>query len=208
MNQPLDIGIIIGSTREARFGHKAAQWLHQVASRRSELRAELVDLKDFDLPLFNEKASNLWRPSEDPRALAWQHKIGGFDGYLVVAAEYNRSMTGALKNAFDQAYNEWNHKPIGFMGYGGLGGARAIEHARLVAVELQMVPLRTAVHLAGGDFFAVMKGERSIGDIEAHLLPAAGEMLDQLVWWGQASRAARLAQAARAAQAAMADAAA
>lgn len=208
MNKPLDIGIIIGSTRDARFGHNAAQWLHQLASRRDDMRVELVDLKAFELPQFNEKASNLWLPSEDPRARAWQQKIGEFDGYLVVAAEYNRSMTGALKNAFDQAYNEWNHKPIGFMGYGGLGGARAIEHARLVAVELQMVPVRTAVHLAGGDFFAVMKGERSIGDVEAHLLPAAGEMLDQLAWWGQASRAARRTQAAREADAALADAAA
>ena len=103
-------------TREARFGHKAAQWLHQVASRRDEMRVERVDLKNVELPLFNEKASNLWRPSEDPRALAWQERIGGFDGYLVVAAEYKRSMAGAQNNAFDPACNAWNHEPIGFVG--------------------------------------------------------------------------------------------
>ncbi|KAB2875595.1 MAG: NAD(P)H-dependent oxidoreductase [Ideonella sp.] len=208
MSEKLDIGIIIGSTREARFGHKAAQWLQAVASRRGDMRVDLIDLKNFDLPLFNEKASNLWLPSEDPRAVAWQKRIAEFDGYLVVTAEYNRSMTGALKNAFDQAYNEWNHKPIGFMGYGGLGAARAIEHARLVAIELQMVPVRTAVHLSGGDFMAAMKGQRSMHEVEAHLLPAAADMLDQVAWWGEASRAARDGRAKLAANAATAVAAA
>jgi multimeric flavodoxin WrbA len=99
-----------------------------VAARRGQpapdLKVELLDLKDFDLPLFDEKASNLWLPSEDARATAWQEKIGEFDGYLVTVGEYNHSMTGALKNAFDQAYVEWGRKPIGFAGYGGVGGAR------------------------------------------------------------------------------------
>lgn len=204
----LNIAIIIGSTRAARFAPKAAEWLLGVARERSDMRFELVDLKAFDLPLFDEQASNLWLPSSDPRAIAWQKKIAGFDGYIVVAAEYNRSMTGSLKNAFDQAYVEWGRKPIGFMGYGSLGAARAIEHARQVAVELQMVPVRTAVHLGSGEFFAVMRGERSMQDVQALLLPAAGEMLDQLAWWGQATRAAREQAAAQEAGAAIAAAAA
>ena len=180
MKDKLSIGIIIGSTRDARLGHTVAEWLHGVARQRQDMTVELVDLKDFDLPKKKKKASNLWMPSVDPRAIAWQDKIGTFDGYLVVAAEYNRSMTGALKNAFDQAYTEWNRKPIGFMGYGGLGGARAVEHARTVAIELQMVPVRTAVHLAGGDFYALYRGEKSMPEVEAHLLPAAGAMLDEM----------------------------
>lgn len=208
MNTPLDIAIIIGNTREARLGPRVAEWLHGIASQREDLRFTLVDLKDFDLPLFNEKASNLWLPSEDPRAVAWQSKIAEFDGYVVVTAEYNRSMTGALKNAFDQAYNEWNRKPIGFLGYGGVGGARAVEHARLVAIELQMVPVRTAVHLSGGDFFAVLRGEKTMTEVESHLLPATSEMLDQLAWWGQAARAARQRCAALDAETALATAAA
>ena len=208
MKDKLNIALIIGSTRQARLAPKLAQWLHGVAGQRSDMNVELVDLKDFDLPLFNEKASNLWLPSEDARAIAWQDKIAEFDGYLVTAAEYNRSMTGALKNAFDQAYNEWNRKPIGFIGYGGLGGARAVEHARTVAIELQMVPVRTAVHLAGGDFYALYRGEKSMQEVEAHLLPAAHAMLDELAWWGQATRAARNASAAQAADAAIAVAAA
>ena len=191
MNDPLHIALIIGSTRQARLGPKVAQWLHGVASQRPDLKVELLDLKDFDLPLFDEKASNLWLPSEDARATAWQEKIGESDGYLVTVGEYNHSMTGALKNAFDQAYVEWGRKPIGFAGYGGVGGARAVEHARSVAVELQMVPVRTAVHIAGGDFYALYQGAKTMPEIEANLLPAAHAMLDEMAWWGQATRAAR-----------------
>ena len=191
MNDPLHIALIVGSTRQARLGPKVAQWLHGVASQRPDLKVELLDLKDFDLPLFDEKASNLWLPSEDARATAWQEKIGEFDGYLVTVGEYNHSMTGALKNAFDQAYVEWGRKPIGFAGYGGVGGARAVEHARNVAVELQMVPVRTAVHIAGGDFYALYQGAKTMPEIEASLLPAAHAMLDEMAWWGQATRAAR-----------------
>ena len=191
MNKKLKIAVIIGSTRDARFGPKAADWMMGVAQARDDMDVELVDLKSFDLPFFNEKASSLWAPSEDPRAVAWQKKIAEFDGYVVITAEYNRSITASLKNAFDQAYTEWNHKPIGFLGYGGVGAARAIEHARLIAVELQMVPVRSAVHIGGGDFFSVvMKGE-PMSSIDANIVPAAKDMLDQVVWWGKATQAAR-----------------
>ena len=110
---------------------------------------------------------------------------------MVVTAEYNHSITGALKNAFDQAYVEWKHKPIGFFGYGGVGAARAIEHARLIAVELHMVPVRTATHIAGGDFFSVvMKGE-PMESIAGHIDGSTTEMLDQVAWWAKATMAAR-----------------
>lgn len=191
MSQKLKIAVIIGSTRDARFGPRAAEWMMGVARQRDDIEVELVDLKTFDLPFFNEKASSLWMPSEDPRAVAWQKKMAEFDGYVVVTAEYNRSITGALKNAFDQAYSEWGRKPIGFLGYGGVGAARAIEHARLIAVELQMVPVRSAIHLGGADFFNVVMKGAPMAEAEASLLPAAKDMLDQIVWWGNATRNAR-----------------
>lgn len=191
MDKKLKIAVIIGSTRDARFGPKAADWMMGVAQARDDIEVELVDLKSFDLPFFNEKASNAWMPSEDPRAVAWQKKIAEFDGYVVVTAEYNRSITAALKNAFDQAYVEWGRKPIGFIGYGSVGAARAIEHARLIAIELQMVPVRSAVHIGGGDFFSVVMKGAPISSIEANLLPSAKDMLDQVVWWGKATKAAR-----------------
>ncbi|MFD2646636.1 NADPH-dependent FMN reductase [Devosia albogilva] len=200
----LKIAVIISSTRDARFGEKPAQWILEKAKERPELEVELVDLRDFDLPFFNEAASNLWMPSQDPKAVAWQNKISEFDGYIFVVAEYNRSITGALKNALDQAYTNWNKKPFGAVGYGTVGAARAIEHLRTIGTELQMVSTRSAVHIGSGDFFTVWGGgaNQPISAIEQSIGPSAKDMLDQLVWWGQATKAQRAneTQAAQAAE--------
>jgi NAD(P)H-dependent FMN reductase len=161
--------------------------------QRDDLTVELVDVRDYNLPFFNEMASNLWMPSQDPNAVKWQNKIGEFDGYVFVVAEYNRSVTGSLKNALDQSYKEWGHKPMSAIAYGALGGARAMEHLRNIAVELQMVPTRNAVHIGGGDFFKVspLGANAAIEEIEANLLPAAKATLDDIVWWANATKAAR-----------------
>jgi NAD(P)H-dependent FMN reductase len=190
----LKIGVVISSTRATRFGDKPAQWILEKANQRPEIEAELLDLRDFDLPFFDEAASNLWMPSSDERAVAWQKKVGEFDGFIFVTAEYNRSITGALKNALDQAYNEWNKKPFGIVGYGTVGGARAAEHLRGIGVELQMVSTRSAVHISGGDFFAVHplgQQNKPFSEIEGSIGPSANDMLDQLIWWGNATKAAR-----------------
>ncbi|MFT4011931.1 MAG: NAD(P)H-dependent oxidoreductase [Paracoccus sp. (in: a-proteobacteria)] len=192
MTKP-NIAIIIGSTRATRFADKPAAWLLENAQKRDDMRFELVDLRDYDLPLFNEAASNLWMPSSDPRAVKWQQKLAEFDGYIFLTAEYNHSITGALKNALDQAYKEWNRKPAAAMGYGGVGAARAIEHLRGIAVELQMVPLRNAVHLGGGDFFKVspLGGNGEMAEVQANLISSLNAMLDELLWWAQATVAQR-----------------
>lgn len=188
------IALIIGSTRKSRFADIPAQWMLKQAQARDDMSVELVDLRDFDLPLFDEVASNAWAPSSDPRAVAWQKKLAEFDGYIFVVAEYNRSVTGSLKNALDQAYVEWTHKPFTAMAYGSVGGTRAMEHLRLIGIELQMVPTRNAVHLGMGDFFKVhpgMGGSGNMADVEANLLPAAKASLDDLVWWANATMAAK-----------------
>lgn len=189
------IALIIGSTRPSRFADKPAQWMLKQAQARTDMDVELVDLRDYDLPFFNEMASNLWMPSQDPNAIKWQNKLAEFDGYIFVVAEYNRSMTASLKNAMDQAYKEWVRKPMGAIAYGSLGGARALEHLRTVAVELQMVPVRNAVHIGGGDFFKTspLGANAPIEDIEANLLPAAKATLDDIVWWANATMAAKSA---------------
>ena len=190
------IALIIGSTRPTRFADKPAQWMLKQAMARTDMDVELVDLRDHDLPFFDEMASNLWMPSQNAKAVAWQKKIGEFDGYIFVVAEYNRSITGALKNALDQAYKEWNRKPMGVIGYGALGAARAVEHLRLIAVELQMVPVRNGVHIGGGDFFKVhpLGSNAPIEDVDANLLPAATATLDDIVWWANAANAAKAAK--------------
>ena len=194
MSSKPKIALIIGSTRKTRFADIPAQWMLAQAKVRADMDVELVDLRDFDLPLFDEPASNAYMPSSNPAAVAWQKKIAGFDGYIFVVAEYNHSVTGALKNALDQAYVEWAHKPMAAIAYGSMGGARALEHLRCIAVELQMVPVRNAVHIGGGDFWKVhpgMGGSGNLADIEAAILASAKLTLDDVVWWAKATMAAR-----------------
>ena len=188
----LKIGIIIGSTREGRFGDKPAEWIAERARATGNFEVEILDLRDYKLPLFDEQASPAWAPSQAAGAKAWQDKVASLDGFIVTAAEYNRAPTGVLKNALDYAYNEWNNKPIGFVGYGGVGGARAIEQLRLISVELQMAPVRNAVHIAWADYMQVASGEKKLSDID-HLNQAADGLLDQISWWGKALTTARAA---------------
>src|SRR5690606_3104906 len=188
-------------TRKSRFADKPAQWLLAEAATRSDLTFEIVDLRDFDLPLFDEVASSAWVPSTDARAVAWQKKVAGFDGYIFMTPEYNYSIPGALKNALDQAYTEWNRKPGAAFGYGGVGGARAVEALRAIMPALQMVPIGKAVHLAAGEFFKVspLGANGSMDEVAETLRPAVKTMLDDLSWWAHATRAARQADLAEAA---------
>jgi NAD(P)H-dependent FMN reductase len=188
------IAIIVSSTRPTRFADVPTAWIKAQAEARGDIDVEVVDLRDHPLPFFAEMASNAWMPSQDPAAVAWQKKIGEFDGYIFVVAEYNRSVTGALKNALDQAYVEWARKPFGAIGYGSMGAANAIGHLQNIGVELQMVPTRNNVRIGGSDFFKVHSGfggSGNLGDIEAGILPAAKAMLDDVVWWANATKAAR-----------------
>ena len=136
------IGIIVGSTRPGRFADHPAKWINEIAGKREEFDVELLDLRDWPMPFFDEAISPAWGPSKNEVALRWQKKIDSLDGFIIVAAEYNRGPTAALKNALDYAYKEWNKKPVAFVGYGGVGGARAVEQLRLNSIELQMAPIR------------------------------------------------------------------
>jgi NAD(P)H-dependent FMN reductase len=184
------IGVIISTTRDTRFGDKAAQWFMELASQRSDMKFELIDLRDYALPFFNEKASNLHLPTENAEGLRWQKKVAEFDGYVIVTAEYNHGPSAALKNALDYAYVEWIRKPIAFVGYGSVGGARAVEQLRLIAIELQMAPIRSSVHVQGGDFMQIMFGQKTIEEL-AYLPPLVNNMLDDLSWWTNTLKVAR-----------------
>lgn len=179
------IAVIISSTRQTRFADKPAAWLMEQVKDHPELDFELVDLRDQNLPFFDEPASNLWMPSSDAKAVAWQERLAGFDGFFFVVAEYNRSITGALKNALDQSYKEWNRKPFAALAYGSMGGARALEHLRLIGIELQMVPLRNAVHIGAGDFFKVspLGSDAPISEIEGNLKGSLDATLEELTFW-------------------------
>lgn len=184
------IGIVIASVREGRFADKVTAWFEPIANAYQGLEFELLDLKDYPLPFFAEKAPPAYAPVENEVAKRWQAKLDEMDGFVIITAEYNRGPTAAIKNAFDYAYTQWNNKPIAFVGYGSAGGARAVEQLRLNAIELQMAPIRAAVHIPGPVFVAVMQGQQQLNDHE-HLADAAGSMLDQLAWWTSALTTAR-----------------
>src|SRR5580693_1672285 len=192
------LAIIIGSIRVSRFAEHAARWVEEIARRRGDFEVELIDLKDYPMPLFAEEASPLYAPSKDEVARRWQKKVGEFDAFIFTAAEYNRGPTAVLKNAFDYAYAEWSNKPVAFVGYGGVGGARAVEQLRLHGIELQMAPIRSAVHILFPDYLAVIKDGKKLADFD-YLNQGAAEMLNQLAWWTDALKVARentLAEAA------------
>lgn len=194
MSKP-KIAIVIGSIRPNRFADKATQWIADIAKARTDLDFEIVDLKDYPLPFFDEPISPAWAPSKNEVAQKWQKTVASYDGYIFVAAEYNRAPTAVLKNALDYAYGEWNKKPAAFVGYGVLGAARAVEHLRNIAVELQMAPTRAGVHIAGADFIGALTKNEPLAE-KTHLAEGATAMLDQLSWWAHALKTARDADAA------------
>ncbi len=200
MSKP-KIAIILSTARAARFGHKAGQWLFDIARQRTDMEFDLVDLRDHPLPFFDEIASNAWVPTKNAEGVRWQKKVGHYDGYIFVTAEYNHGVPAVLKNALDFAYPEWNKKPAAFFGYGALGAARAVEQLRLIAIELQLAPTRSAVHLAGADFMAALREGKPISEF-AYLKPTADALLDELAWWANALKTAREATAESAAVAA------
>ena len=188
------IAIIVSSTRPTRFADIPTAWIKAQAEARDDMDVEVVDLRDYPMPFFDEVASNAWAPTQDPTAQKWQKKIAEFDGYIFVLAEYNRSVPGVLKNALDQAYVEWARKPFGAVSYGSMGGANSLGQLQNTGVELQMAPVRNNVRIGGGDFFKVhpgFGGSGNLSDIESSILPSAKALLDDIVWWAKATKAAR-----------------
>ena len=142
------IGIILGSTRPGRNGEAVARWVADIAAERTDAEFELVDLLDYKLPHLDEVVPPSMGQYSQQHTLAWAEKIASFDGFIMVTPEYNHSTSGALKNAIDFLYAEWNNKAVGFVSYGGVGGARAVEHLRLIVAELQMADVRAQVTLS------------------------------------------------------------
>jgi NAD(P)H-dependent FMN reductase len=176
------IGIILGSTRPGRNGEAVARWVHEVATQRSDAEFELVDLLDFKLPHLDEALPPAMGQYAQPHTVAWANKIASFDGFVMVTPEYNHSTSGALKNAIDFLFAEWNNKAVGFVSYGSAGGTRAVEHLRLIAGELHMADVRSQVALSlFTDFenFSVFKPT----DFQRDALTTT---LDQVVSWSEA----------------------
>lgn len=195
MADPLKVKIILGSTRAGRFSEKPGAWLLTELEKRGDVQAELLDLREYPMPFFDEAATPSYKtkPYADPVVAAWTAKIKEGEAYIVVAPEYNHGVPAVLKNAFDYVYQEWNNKPIAYVSYGSAMGARSVEQLREVAIELQMAPIRNAIHMPYDIVVAVGQGVPA-SEVFAPFADRATGLVDQLLWWGNALKAARKAE--------------
>jgi NAD(P)H-dependent FMN reductase len=190
----LKLALIIGSTRPNRFADIPARWIADAAAQRDDFTLDILDLRDQDLPFYEEPVPALYTGGafSAPAAEAWRNKLAPYDGFIVTAAEYNHGPTAVLKNAFDSAAFEWRRKAIAFVGYGGVGGARAIEHLRGVAAELHMASIKAEVNIAMEPFLGILQQGKSLDDYP-YLGQARDTLFDELVWWASALKVARAA---------------
>lgn len=178
--QEIEVAVIIGSTRADRRAPRIGRWLNAQLDQRNDLRADVIDLADIDLP-------GQLPTDDDPRAIELRERIGAADAFIVVTPEYNHGYPASLKQAIDVPYREWNAKPVAFVSYGGMsGGIRAVEQLRQVFAELHAVTLRDGVAFPG----IKVDGDGVADEAEA-VAAAAKVMLDELLWWALALRDAR-----------------
>jgi NAD(P)H-dependent FMN reductase len=184
----LKIKLIVGSTRPNRFSEKASAWMLGLARQRPDLDVELLDLRDYPLPFFEEPLPPGLAKDEytNPVVVQWRDKIREADGFIICTPEYNHGYPAVLKNALDYTYFSWARKAVSYVSWGGTGGTRGVEQLRLVAVELDMVPTRWAVHIPNPWFIQDAKGLETEANQQA-----AAALLDHLTWWTRALKTAR-----------------
>ena len=187
------ISVIVGSTRQGRFSERPAQWILQHLKKRDAIEARLLDLRDFPMPFFDQPVPPAVpgrAPYENEIVKRWTAEIAASDGFVFVTSEYNYGTSAVLKNAIDWVYPEWNRKPASFVSYGSVGGARGVQQLRETTIELQMAPLRRSVHIPAPTLWAHFQG----GDVDkglAELDNSANAVIDDLLWWTAALKAAR-----------------
>ena len=188
------ISVIVGSTREGRFSERPAHWILQHLKKREGVEARLLDLRDFPMPFFDQPLTPAWpgRPAFANEVVQrWTAAIAQSDGFVFVTPEYNFGPSAVLKNAIDWVYPEWHRKAAGFVSYGSVGGARAVQQLRETAIALQLAPIGPAVHIPVATLWAHFQG----GDVDAglaELAAPAATMIDDLLWWTAALKTARV----------------
>jgi NAD(P)H-dependent FMN reductase len=181
--------VVTGSTRPGRKNEAVARWVYSNAEERKDAEFELVDIAEYRLPLLDEPESPFLGKYTKPHTRKWAEKVATFDAYVFVTPEYNHSTSGALKNAIDYLFREWNNKAAGFVSYGATGGALAVEHLRVILAEVMVATVRAHVKLSlytDFDNFTTFKPD-PLHTQEVHA------MLDQVSAWGRALRSLRTA---------------
>ncbi len=188
----LKIKIILGSTRPMRFSEYPGRWIFGILKKREGVDAELLDLRDYEMPFFDEaqSPSSKKEPYKNEAVARWTGRIAEADAFIIVSPEYNRGPSGVLKNALDWVYQEWGRKAVAFISYGTVGGARAVEALRISAIELQMAPIRQSVNILSQWDLRESDGSLKAGALEPYEKAAEG-MIDQLIWWTRALKRAR-----------------
>jgi NAD(P)H-dependent FMN reductase len=181
------IGIIISTTRPGRFADIPTNWLFNIANKRNDADFEIVDLRDYPMPFFEEKMPLHAAPAQNEVAQHWGKKIASFDGYIFVTAEYNHGIPAVLKNAIDYLFFEIQRKPATFLGYGGTGAARAVEH---LAQILNTASLKHNVHIGMTEMIGMQREGKSMADYP-YLDDFAKRMLDEIVWWANTLKEGR-----------------
>lgn len=183
----IKVGIITGSTRPGRVNEAVAKWTFELAKKKGGAEYELVDIQDFKLPLLDEPVPPSMGKYSKPHTKAWAAKIAGFDAFVFVTPEYNHGISGALKNAIDFIYAEWNNKAAGFVSYGSASGTRAVEHLRGVMAELQVADVRAQVMLS---LFTDFENFTTFKPDPRHE-QSLNTLLDQVIAWGTALKTVR-----------------
>lgn len=177
----LNIGIILGSTRDGRVSPQVGAWVKELADQRGDANYTIIDIADYKLPLLGEPGSDA------SGAVAWSEIVGKQDGFVFIVQEYNHSITGALKNALDFLREEWNNKAAGIVSYGSVGGARAAEHLRGILAELSIADVRVHPALSLFTDFENMTDFKP-ADVQAS---SVNQMLDQVIPWATALKTIR-----------------
>ena len=188
------IGLILSTTREGRFADRPTHWVLDIANARGDADYEIVDLRDYPIAYFDAPASPRFVPLQDPVALRFAAKMAELDGYIFITAEYNRAIPAVLKNALDHIYSEPARKPAAFVGYGAVGGSRAVEQLRLIAIELSMVPMKAGVHINMEPLLGMIREGKDFADYP-YLEPTVVSMLDELAWYTRVLKTGRDQQA-------------
>lgn len=183
----IKIAIVVGSTRPGRKADAVAQWVYGIAAKRNDAEFEIVDIRDYNLPLLDEPVPPSMGQYSQPHTKAWAAKIDAFDAFVFVTPEYNHGTSGALKNALDFLYREWNNKAAGFVSYGSAAGTRAVEQLRLVMGELQVADVRAQVMLSLYTDFEKLTTFKPA----PHHEKSVNAMLDQVIAWGSALKPLR-----------------
>ena len=189
-NQLLKVAIILGSTRPGRNGEAVSRWVYDIAKNREDADFELIDIVNYNLPLLDEPIPPLMGQYTKDHTKRWAAKIDSFDAFVFVTPEYNHGIPGALKNAIDFLFKEWNNKVAGFVSYGSAGGVRAVEQLRLVMAEVKVATVRAQVQLS------IYTDFENFTKFKPHSLheKSVNTMLDEVIVWGKALKTVRISE--------------